>query len=98
MSSHCKRRGVQLSAEVCIPVSPVVLLLAVSAIALLDKIVFRFPQMYLNSNPKDNMYCQTYGLEPVDCGSLILDAPQIAAVEKGINTALLLFVLVCPSC
>ena len=26
----------------------------------------------------------TYGLEPVDCGSLILDAPQIAAIEKAV--------------
>ena len=26
----------------------------------------------------------TYGLEPVDCGSLTLDAPQIAAIEKAV--------------
>ena len=26
----------------------------------------------------------TYGMEPVDCGSLTLDAPQIAAIEKSV--------------
>ena len=26
----------------------------------------------------------TYGLEPVDCGSLIMNAPQIAAIEKAV--------------
>ena len=40
----------------------------------------------------------TYGLEPVDCGSLILDAPQIAAIEKAVLDMQVCVCVVCVVC
>eukprot|EP00731_Ephydatia_muelleri_P015378 Em0008g1098a len=81
IAAHCPLHRTQLY----IPVSPLVLLLAVcrAAIALLDMFISRFPRMfeYLNSNPKDDMYYEADLFpEPDGCTSL---SPSVASGLKA---------------
>ncbi|KAL5490912.1 hypothetical protein EMCRGX_G016109 [Ephydatia muelleri] len=86
--TNCK-----VETQLYIPVSPMVLLLAVcrdsnwcfspAAIAQLDMFISRFPRMfeYLNSNPKDDMYYEADLFpEPDGCTSL---SPSVASGLKA---------------